>query len=87
MGRKQVAIATKVSAATDSVDNWVATPRHETEPVTPVVQREKMKRLTLDIPETLHKAIKARSVEEGVAMVDMLRQDLIKKYGNTETQK
>lgn len=86
MGRKQVAIATKVSA--DSVDSWVATPRTEAEPVTPVVQkREKMKRLTLDIPETLHKAIKARSVEKGVAMVDMLREDLAKKYGNTEAQK
>jgi hypothetical protein len=32
-----------------------------------------MKRLTLDIPEPLHRAIKMRSVEEGVAMVDMLR--------------
>lgn len=33
----------------------------------------KMKRLTLDISKPLHKAIKAKAVEEGVPMVDMLR--------------
>ncbi len=33
----------------------------------------KMKRLTLDIPESLHRAIKMKSVEEGVPMTDILR--------------
>ncbi|MGG6267247.1 hypothetical protein ACQ4M3_41895 [Leptolyngbya sp. AN03gr2] len=33
----------------------------------------KLKRLTLDIPKPLHKAIKAQAVEEGIPMVDMLR--------------
>ena len=33
----------------------------------------KMKRLTLDISKPLHKAIKAKAVEEGVPMADMLR--------------
>jgi predicted DNA binding CopG/RHH family protein len=45
-------------------------------------QLVKMKRLTLDIPESLHRAIKTRSVEKGVAMVDMLRILLDKHYGS-----
>lgn len=67
-----------------TVDDWVATPRTETEPVTPAaeVKPEKTKRLTLDIPESLHRSIKAESVQRGVAMVDMLRELLSEKYGN-----
>ncbi|MCY7275612.1 MAG: hypothetical protein LH702_18215 [Phormidesmis sp. CAN_BIN44] len=42
----------------------------------------KMKRLTLDIAKPLHKAIKAKAVEEGIPMVDMLRSLLEKYYGN-----
>lgn len=41
----------------------------------------KMKRLTLDIAKPLHKAIKAKAVEEGIPMVDMLRSLLEKYYG------
>jgi predicted DNA binding CopG/RHH family protein len=41
----------------------------------------KMKRLTLDIAKPLHKAIKAKAVEEGVPMVDMLRSLLEEHYG------
>ncbi|PSB19714.1 hypothetical protein C7B65_10500 [Phormidesmis priestleyi ULC007] len=41
----------------------------------------KMKRLTLDISKPLHKAIKAKAVEEGIPMVDMLRSLLEKYYG------
>jgi hypothetical protein len=40
----------------------------------------KMKRLTLDIAKPLHKAIKAKAVEDGVPMVDMLRSLLEKHY-------
>ncbi|NJR67168.1 MAG: hypothetical protein HC772_20590 [Leptolyngbyaceae cyanobacterium CRU_2_3] len=42
----------------------------------------KMKRLTLDIPESLHRVIKRKAVEEGVAMVDMLRGLMEKEYGD-----
>lgn len=41
----------------------------------------KMKRLTLDIPEELHRAIKLRAVQQGVAMADMLRAVLQELYG------
>jgi hypothetical protein len=44
--------------------------------------KEKIERLTLDIPETLHRTIKGRAAIEGVAMVDMLRSLLEEKYGN-----
>lgn len=41
----------------------------------------KMKRLTLDISKPLHKAIKAKAVEEGIPMADMLRSLLEKHFG------
>jgi predicted DNA binding CopG/RHH family protein len=39
-----------------------------------------MKRLTLDISEELHRAIKGKAVIEGKPMVDMLRELLEEKY-------
>ena len=41
-----------------------------------------MKRLTLDIPETLHRSIKLQAVTQSVSMVDLLRTLLEEKYGN-----
>jgi predicted DNA binding CopG/RHH family protein len=52
------------------------------EPTPTPAPKEKTKRLTLDIPETLHRAIKGKAAIEGVAMVDMLRELLEEKYGN-----
>jgi hypothetical protein len=40
-----------------------------------------MKRLTLDLPEGLHRAIKHRAIEEGVTMVDLPRNHLEEQYG------
>lgn len=60
----------------------------EAAPVTKKAEKEqasakavKMKRLTLDIPKPLHKAIKAQAVEEGISIVDMLRTLLEQHYG------
>lgn len=44
-------------------------------------EKEKLKRLTLDIPNKLHRAIKGKAALEGKAMVDMLRELLEEKYG------
>jgi predicted DNA binding CopG/RHH family protein len=44
-------------------------------------QPEKMKRLTLDIPESLHRAIKRQAVDAGVTMADLLRDLLEQHYG------
>jgi predicted DNA binding CopG/RHH family protein len=40
----------------------------------------KLKRLTLDLPEPLHRAIKREAVEQGVTMAQMLRALLLKHY-------
>lgn len=54
-----------------------------TPPNTPIaLEKGKMKRLTLDISEDLHKAIKMQSVFLGIPMVDMLRTLLESNYRN-----
>jgi hypothetical protein len=80
---KKIAIGTKPAA---KLDDWVAareevpvTPEPISAPApTPTLKKAeppvKMKRLTLDISEELHRAIKRRSVDEGKPMVDMLRE-------------
>ena len=72
--KKQVLIPTKPRA-----DEWVAQGKEK-----PVATEQKMKRLTLDLPEGLHRAIKRRAVEEGITMVDMLRKLLEERYGNRQ---
>jgi hypothetical protein len=70
------------------VDNWVdkrEVPTVESAAPEPkVVPQEssepKMKRLTLDIPESLHRQIKGKAVLEGVTMVEMLRELLETTY-------
>jgi hypothetical protein len=43
-----------------------------------------MKRLTLDLHEPLHRAIKKNAAEEGVTMAQKLRSLLSKHYGTSE---
>ncbi len=50
----------------------------------PQEKPEKMKRLTLDIPESLHKAIKRQAVDAGVTMADLLRDLLDQHYGTKQ---
>ncbi|MUG96938.1 hypothetical protein F7734_33200 [Scytonema sp. UIC 10036] len=61
------------------MEQWVSdrtpTPQPQQE------QPEKMKRLTLDIPESLHRAIKRQAVDAGVTMADLLRDLLEQHYG------
>lgn len=45
------------------------------------LNQPKLKRLTLDIPETLHRKIKGKAVVEGLTMVEMLRELLETTYG------
>lgn len=60
-----------------------ATPSTVSENTTDSVEKAKMKRLTLDISEDLHKAIKMQSVTLGIPMVDMLRKLLESHYGSS----
>ena len=75
--KKKVNFAQKPEGKVSNIEQWVSdrTPL-EPEAAQPV---EKMKRLTLDIPESLHQAIKLKAVERGETMADMLR-DLLTEH-------
>lgn len=60
-------------------DAWVES-RHAEEQV-------KMKRLTIDIPESLHRSIKAGCAMRGTKIADEVRELLIQKYINKDLQK
>ncbi len=69
--RKRVPIPQKPTA-----DQWVAQGQDpEPPPAAPI------KRLTLDLPAPLHKAIKMRAVEEGTTILAMLQALLEQEYG------
>ena len=83
---KKVAFTAKPQQA--QLDEWVSAsepaPEPPSEPAIPQssIEGVKMKRLTLDIPETLHRSIKLQAVTQSVSMVDLLRTLLEEKYGN-----
>lgn len=88
-------VAEELSVATESLENKARSTKkaeiiapEEVTTVTKKIEKEatpektkKTKRLTLDIPKSLHKAIKAQAVEEGISIVDMLRTLLEQHYG------
>jgi hypothetical protein len=73
---KKISIAPRPSAR--QADAWVSAPAKATAPAA----AEEMKRLTIDIPAALHRKVKAACATEGVKMADVVRELLIKKYGN-----
>lgn len=93
---KKVAFTSKPQQA--QLDEWVSpsepvpeppiatpiadSPEPPTPNLQPPIESVKMKRLTLDIPETLHRSIKLQAVTQSVSMVDLLRTLLEEKYGN-----
>jgi len=44
---------------------------------------EPMKRLTIDVPMSLHRAIKSQCAIRGTKIADEVRELLVQKYGNT----
>ena len=69
---KKVAFGTKPvakEASTPTADEWVANKANE-----------ETKRLTLDIPATLHKRIKAACAMRGTKMVDEIRSLLEERF-------
>lgn len=76
---KKVTFSPKPAAATPpNADAWVsgtAEPaRAKTEPA------EKTKRFTFDVPETLHRRVKAGCAEKGVDMADEMRRLLLEHF-------
>ena len=90
MAIKKTAIPPKPSAAEKFVSGSLTTESKpeskssksivQTPPIEP--EKTKLKRLTLDISEELHRSIKMKSVSLGIPMVDMLRTLLDENYGN-----
>jgi predicted DNA binding CopG/RHH family protein len=77
--RKKVNISKKPENKEANIDQWVT--ERTTDSTQPEQTVEKMKRLTLDLPESLHQAIKLKAVEQGVTMANMLRALLEEHYG------
>ena len=71
--KKSVKIGVKPTTA-KSADNWV-TERTATKP-----NAEKMKRLTIDVSESLHRRIKSTCANEGVKMADEIRKLLESRF-------
>jgi hypothetical protein len=55
--------------------------RHEPKPE--IAEPEKMKRLTIDIPLSLHKQLKAQCALSGRTIADEVREFLLQKYGKS----
>ena len=50
---------------------------------TTVMPEERLKRLTIDIPEVLHKALKLEAVGQGTTMAKLVRTLLAERIGRT----
>jgi len=81
MSAKKISFGSKPTVKTTlaSADTWV---ENRTAPT----EAELMKRLTIDVPESLHRAIKTACASRGTKIADEVRELLLQKYGNTETQ-
>ena len=83
MSMKKVSLGPKPTAkpAVQDADEWVK----NREVV--AAEKEPNKRLTIDVPESLHRAIKMQCAARGAMIADEVRELLIQKYGNTEISK
>ncbi|MGZ8220076.1 MAG: hypothetical protein ACXWT0_00360 [Methylobacter sp.] len=80
--KKRVVIGkrpTAIKPVPENADDWVD--KRE------VVEEEGIKRLTIDIPESLHREIKAQCAMRGAKIADEVRVLLMQKYGKQEMQK
>ncbi len=74
MSGKKVSIGAKpTSKPAPAADAWVESRTAE--------QDEAIKRLTIDIPESLHRSIKAQCAMRGAKIADEVRELLLQKYG------
>lgn len=77
MSSKKITFSTKPSQKHEPVaaDAWVES-RSSEEPV-------KMKRLTIDISESMHRRIKSQCAINGTKIADEVRELLMQKYGSS----
>jgi hypothetical protein len=75
---KKVQFTKRPAASTTpaEADAWVGASRGNEQAAkveTPVMPEEPMKRLTIDIPETLHTRVKSQCAKRGAKMADEIR--------------
>lgn len=75
MSTKKVQIGARPTS-TVSVDEWVKNRE------TALAGKESNKRLTIDVPESLHRKIKMQCAARGTKIADEVREMLLQKYGN-----
>ena len=76
MTLKQVSIGGKpTKPASSAADAWVEARTHDAP--------EPMKRLTIDVPARLHRAIKMQCASRGTKIADEVRDLLMQKYGES----
>lgn len=86
MGTRPTRQVTPPAAADGWVEKRVLEIESEKVPE-PDSEKEKMKRLTIDVPESLHKLIKVACAERGTKIADELREILSEKYGISSVEK
>lgn len=88
MSGKKISFSTKPTSKPlpAAADSWVESRTEEELTRTPQEKpkpAEKMKRLTIDIPLILHRAIKSQCAIRGTTIADEVREFLLKKYGKS----
>lgn len=78
---KKVTIGPRPSAAAAGADAWVGGSSEKQ--AEPGATETKMKRLTIDIPESLHRTIKSQCAMRGTKIADEVRDLLTEKYGSS----
>lgn len=81
MSGKKISITPKpINSLSDgNLDSWVTQGKEDLNN-DKKVPSEKIKRLTIDIPESLHRVIKAQCASRGNKIVDEIRELLEQKY-------
>ncbi len=80
MSGKKVSITPKPTnvQSEPNLDNWISQGKEGLNDAQPT--SEKIKRLTIDIPESLHRVIKSQCASRGNKIVDEIRELLEQKY-------
>ncbi|HGJ5890438.1 MAG TPA: plasmid partition protein ParG [Arsenophonus apicola] len=78
MTGKKITFGSRPNKPNSDVDAWVESRFHNEYQK----DKEKMKRLTIDVPESLHKLIKSACAMRGTKIADEVRELLYQKYGD-----
>jgi hypothetical protein len=78
---KKVPFTAKPTTKPANLDEWVGS---TTADEAPKPEKPKMKRMTYDIPETLHRRLKLHCANNGYQMTDVLRRILEEYLDKTE---